>query len=222
MAVKVLLRNARASFVELGAPDYYQGRKQRDNDKRRRSMTFVCTSDTQARIDGETEWGPAKSVIDRAIQRTATEKWNAKAASYLPAILPDPKGCCFQDGNRKPDYDGYSGNWALAAHRTEDKGRPIVVDADKSHLFGHEGVDGKWVLTDTPVEGKAGRIYSGCYVNGSVDLWAQDNNSGKGIRAELLGVQFVKDGDAWGGGSRQGTPDDFDALAEGADAGSLA
>jgi hypothetical protein len=219
--MKVLIRNARAAFVELGAADYYQGRKQRENDKRRRSTTFICGPETQAKLDGG-EWGPAKQVIDQAIQLTAKEKWNTKAASVLAGVLPDPKGCCFQDGNRKPDYDGYEGNWVLTAHRTEDKGRPLVVDLDKSHLYGHEGVDGKWVVTDTPVEGKAGRLYSGCYINGSVELWAQDNNSGKGIRGDLLGVQFLRQGDAFGGGSKPATLDDFAELAVGATADDLA
>lgn len=220
MAIKVLIRNARAAFVELGAPDYYQGRKQRENDKRRRSLTFICGPDTQAKLENGA-WGPAKQVMDQAIQQAATEKWNNKAASYLPAILPDPKGCAWQDGNRKPDYDGYPGNWVLTAHRTEDKGRPLVLDADKSQLYGHPGVDGNWVTTDTPAEGKAGRIYSGCFINGSVDLWCQDNNSGKGVRAELLGVQYLRDGDAFGSG-RQANPDDFEALADGSQADALA
>lgn len=220
MAIKVLLRGARASFVELGAPDYYQGKKQRENDKRRRSCTFICTPETQAKIDGEANWGPAKAVIDRAIQQMAAEEWKDKASLHLSNILPDPKGCCFQDGNRK-EYEGYQGNWVLTAHRTEDKGRPLVLDADKTHLYGHELPDGTWRMTDTPAAGKEGRIYSGCYVNGSVDLWAQNNTAGKGIRADLLGVQFARDGDAFSGG-KQGSVSDFEELAAGASADSLA
>lgn len=224
MSVKVLIRDARAAFVELGAPDYYQGKKQRENDKRRRSITFLIGPNTQAAISEEgkpAKWGPAKAVIDAAIVQCATEKWEKKATAHLAAILPDPKGCCFQDGARKPDYDGFAGNWSLTAHRTEDKGRPNVLDLDKSQLYGHPSADGgEWVKTDIPAEGKAGRIYSGCYVNGSVDIWAQENTSGKGIRAELLGVQYLRRGDAFGGGKAV-TADDFEAIAEGADADDL-
>ncbi len=43
-----------------------------------------------------------------------------------------------------------------------------------------------------------GRIYAGCYVNFNVDIWAQDGQY-TGIRCSLNGVQFVKDGDAFGG-----------------------
>lgn len=211
MATKVLLRNARAAFVELGAPDYFQGRKKDEHDKRRWSTTFIIGPDTEAKPEGG-EWGPAKAVIDKAIQAEANSKWGAKAAGYLLNILPDPKGCAFQDGNRKPDYDGFPGNWALSAHRTEDKGRPLAMDTDKSPLF---------QPTNEPFPGKAGRIYSGAYVNGSVELWAQDNKAGKGMRASLNGVQFLRDGDSFGGG-KPADPGDFEELASGADAEALA
>lgn len=220
MTTRVRIRNARAAFVELGTPDYFQGRKQRENDKKRWSNSFICGPQTQASLDGKT-WGPAKAVIDEAIRIEAANKWGAKATAYLANILPDPKGCAFQDGNRKPDYEGYPGNWVLSAHRTEDKGRPLVLDGDKSQLYGHEDTEGKWVITNTPAEGKAGRIYSGCYVNGSVDLWAQDNTSGKAMRAELIGVQFAAKGDAFSGGAAP-SPDEFEAIANGADADALA
>ena len=62
-----------------------------------------------------------------------------------------------------------------------------------------------------------GRPYSGCYVNATVELWAQQNTTGRGMRAELLGVQFLRDGDAFAAGSKP-SEDDFDDVSEGADA----
>jgi len=44
-----------------------------------------------------------------------------------------------------------------------------------------------------------------------VDLWAQDNQYGKGIHAKLLGVQFMKDGDAFSAGAVI-ADDDFEDL----------
>lgn len=208
MATKLLLRNARAAFVELGAPDYFQGKKQRENDKRRWSTTLICTPETQASLDGGKTWQIAKVAIDSAIQTEAASKWAAKAAGYLMNILPDPKGCCFQDGNRKPDYDGFPGNWALSSHRTEDKGRPLVFDTDKSPIY---------QANNDPYPGKAGRLYAGCYVNASVELWAQDNAAGKAMRCSLNGLQFLRDGDAFGGGA-PANPDDFADISEGANA----
>jgi hypothetical protein len=48
-------------------------------------------------------------------------------------------------------------------------------------------------------------------VNGTVEVWAQDNKFGKGIRATLRGVQFVKDGDAFSAGTPV-SEDDFDEI----------
>jgi len=43
-----------------------------------------------------------------------------------------------------------------------------------------------------------GKPYAGCYVNMSIRLWAQDNQFGKRVNAQLRAVQFVKDGEAFG------------------------
>jgi hypothetical protein len=72
-----------------------------------------------------------------------------------------------------------------------------------------------------PLVAADGKPYAGCYVNTTVEFWAQDNSYGKGIRCTLLGVQFLRDGDAFSAGS-VATPDDFEALAEGAGADDLA
>ena len=74
------------------------------------------------------------------------------------------------------------------------KSRPTVVDRDK-----------------TPLTEQDGRPYGGCFVNAIVELWAQDNQFGKRINATLAGVQFLKDGDAFGG-SRPADPDEFEAV----------
>jgi hypothetical protein len=69
------------------------------------------------------------------------------------------------------------------------------------------------------LEKDTGVIYSGCFVNAQIDIWAQDNGFGKRINCTLAGVQFAADGDAFGGG-RPASADDFDDLGDlgGADA----
>ena len=69
------------------------------------------------------------------------------------------------------------------------------------------GIDG---LTEAD-----GLVYSGCYVNARVELWVQDNANGKRINAKLLGIQFVRDGDAFGAGSAPAKPTDFSDLGDG-------
>jgi len=98
---------------------------------------------------------------------------------------------CLKDGINS-DYEGYDNVWSLKA---SNKKRPLVIDRDKSPLT--EGDN---------------RIYSGCYVNASVDLWYQKNAYGKRVNANLLGVQFYKDGDAFGEGGSTASVEDFDAF----------
>lgn len=45
-----------------------------------------------------------------------------------------------------------------------------------------------------------GKPYAGCYVNASVRLWAQDNNFGKRVNAQLQAIQFAGDGESFGDG----------------------
>lgn len=200
MGIKVKLTNVRCSFLVLGTPEYFGGSKSKPDDKARWSCVFLIPKDS-----------PMKKAIDEALIAVAKEQWPQKWQSIHANILPDPKGCCFQDGARK-EYEGYEGNWALSSHRPEDKGRPLVFDTDKSPIY---------KPTNELYEGKAGRIYSGCYVNGTAEIWAQDNKNGKALRCMLLGVQRSKDGDAFSGGAAP-SADDFEEITDGADSDDLA
>jgi hypothetical protein len=148
------------------------------------------------------EAGALKAQIDAAIREVARAKWGAKADGILAANEGIPNKSCWIDGKRRT-YDGYAGNWALSTTRGEDKGPPLRFTADKVLLEKDTGV-----------------LYAGCYVNASVQFWCQDNQHGKAVRCELLGVQFAGHGDAFGGGGTP-NPDDFDSVAEGAGADAL-
>lgn len=199
MGATLMLPGVRCSFLTLGDPEYFGGQKQKASDKRRWSATGLVPNGSEL-----------QKKINMLIEQCAAEKWEKKAATILANIRSDPKASCFTDGARK-DYEGYAGHWALTAHRNEDKGRPLVLDTDKSPIYMPSG---------ELYQGKAGRIYSGCYVNLHVEFWAQDNTNGKAIRATLLGIQRFKDGDAFSGGTAP-TEDAFGEITEGADAEDL-
>lgn len=195
MAKKIMLNDVRSSFLVLGDPEQYQGKG-----PFRWSATALAPYNS-----------PTVKVVMDALKEVAEEKWGKKATAYLEAILSDPKGCCWQDGKRKPDYDGFEGHWFLSAHRGQDKGRPLVMDKDKSPIYRPD---------NTLYEGKGGVLYSGARVNMQVEIWAQDNANGRGLRATLLGIQKMADADAFGGGAMP-TDKDFGEITEGADAGDL-
>lgn len=103
-----------------------------------------------------------------------------------------PDKICFKDGDNI-EYAGYAGNMSIKASSTK---RPIIIDRDKSPLTEDDN-----------------RIYAGCRVNAVIELWAQNNNYGKRINANLLGVQFLKDDEPFADGVK-GSVDDFDAFGE--------
>jgi hypothetical protein len=155
---------------------------------------------------------PKRKVIEDMCYAVAAahEKWGAKGKAIVDNMLEmgNPKEGCYYPGKRK-DYDGFAGSMALAAKRYEKDGMPVLLDTDKSPLW--DAAKGK------PIAGKEGKIYSGCYVNATVDIWPQDNKWGKTIRCTLLGVQFAKSGDSFGG-TTKGSEDDFEDLGVGAHA----
>jgi hypothetical protein len=86
---------------------------------------------------------------------------------------------CLKDGDEmeRPEYAG------KMTIKASTKKRPLVINRDKSAISEDDNI-----------------IYAGCYVNGIVTLWAQNNQYGKRINAQLDGVQFVRDGDPFGDG----------------------
>lgn len=140
---------------------------------------------------------PQVKEIEAAIAATAKDKWGAKADAVLKQMRAGDK-TCLHDGDTKSQYQGFE-NMLFISSRSAT--RPLVLDRDKSQLSEEDGV-----------------VYAGCYVNATVELWAQDNNYGKRVNAQLGGVQFVRDGDAFAGGGSAADEDDFDDLGDGADA----
>lgn len=142
---------------------------------------------------------PQVKAINAAIEECAREKWGAKADAILKQMRAQDK-VCLHDGDLKSSYDGFPGNLYISARSAA---RPGVYDADRSVLVESDG-----------------RPYAGCYVNASIELWAQDNSYGKRVNASLRGVQFYRDGDAFAGGT-PATADEFDDIAAGATADDL-
>lgn len=142
---------------------------------------------------------PQVKTIEAAIVQVAKDKWGAKADAILKQMRATDK-TALHDGNLKSQYAGFEGMYYISARSAT---RPLVIDRDKSPLVAADG-----------------KPYAGCYVNVSIELWAQDNNYGKRINASLGGVQFFKDGDAFAGGGAA-SEEDFDDITEGSDAESL-
>lgn len=135
---------------------------------------------------------PQYAEVKKVIEKVATEKWAAKAPAILKSLVAENK-TCLRDGDNKEQYDGFAGCGYIQGRNYSEF---PIVDRDKS-----------------PLSEKSGRPYAGCYVNCSLDIWAQDNNYGKRINAKIRWVQFAADGDAFSGSAPAST-DEIDDISD--------
>lgn len=123
------------------------------------------------------------SQIEKAIKEAAEEKFGV---GKVPKGMKNP----LIDGDEK-EYNGYEGMVAVKASSSR---RVTILDRDK-----------------TPIVEEDNKIYAGCYVNAIIETWVQANDFGKRVNFNLLGVQFVKDGESFGAGNIDVT-DDFNTI----------
>lgn len=123
---------------------------------------------------------PAEQLVKDAIEKVGAEKWGTKWAAVKKELTSKDK-TALHDGDSKASYAGFPGNLFVSSR---SKVRPTVVNRDRSPLTADDG-----------------KPYAGCYVNGIVEIYAQDNAYGKRVNASLKGVQFFADGDAFSGGA---------------------
>jgi hypothetical protein len=137
---------------------------------------------------------PQLHVLQGIIQEEAKAKWGPKAVAILKAADAQQK-VCLRDGDLKSQYAGFEGNMYVSASAEI---MPTVYGANPK---------------DGPISQQSGKVYSGCWVNASLDIYAFDRVS-KGIAAGLRGVQFVADDEVLGGGSAA-SDDEFEEIAVG-------
>lgn len=169
-------------------------------------MAFPAIFKAEAIGDGEPAFGarfivpqnhPAVKLLDAAIVETARDKWGTKADQILAKLRKDGAICFVKEEYQNSDGEVYAGFENAYHLQTRSQVKPLVIDRDK-----------------TPLTERDGRPYSGCYVVAMVEVWAQENSFGRGVRAQLKGVQFYKDGEAFAGGT-PASEGDFDDLSEG-------
>lgn len=173
---KTMLLGLRCAFADqLYVPGIFPGAD--GNAVPAHGLTLIVDPNDTANVD----------TIDEAIRVMAEAKWKDKAAKILETCMKDRKKSAWQKVEYTNDegtpYDGFADMFYLRA-RNEDA--PLILDH----------------MAEEVTRGKTGAPYGGCYVNAQVELFAQDNSFGKAIRCKLLGVQFIRDGDAFASGSK--------------------
>jgi len=154
--------------VRVAFPDLFQARQFEGSGPFTYGATFLMEPDSDA-----------ADLVRKTIKEVAQAEWKDKATDVLKSLGTNNQKICFYPGDQK-EYDGFAGMLALSSKRQQEAGHPKAVDQKLNELSSADG-----------------KPYGGCYVNAKVDLWAQNNKWGKAVRATLVAVQFVKDGDAF-------------------------
>lgn len=127
-----------------------------------------------------------KAIIDEIVETAEElllEEFNGKIPKGAEMCFGYADASDIQIGTLKwrgkeKEYDGYEGMFYISS---SNQTRPTVVDRNNDPLVEEDG-----------------KPYAGCYVDGSITLWTQDNEYGKRVNANLRAVRFRKDGDAFG------------------------
>lgn len=125
----------------------------------------------------------------------AGEKWKEHANTVMQMVHADRKSRCYGAGaervNKKTfqPYDGYVGMMYITAGRDTP---PQIIQADGSPID---------PANTMAYQQLTRKMYGGCRVNVAVRPWLQDNKHGRGVRCDLIAVQFYQDDTPFGEGN---------------------
>ena len=166
------IKEARLSFPHLLIP------KPVNNGPAKFSANFILTNQSR-------DWADAMQIVGQL----ATEKWGAKAQAVLNMVSSDKRLRCYGNGSEKISqqtgevYEGYTDPDSVWLSANSDQ-QPQLYGADAQPL---------------PPTANANQLFvGGNYVSGVIRFWPQENEHGRAIRAQLVGVQYIRDGEHFG------------------------
>lgn len=185
--MKVYLKGARAAFTQ----GLFEAKQVQGQGEAKFSMASIIEPTTLAYFgdvnpDSKTgraqglKWGNPRDELSKAVIAVGEEKWKNEAMKVLTELKAADR-LPLHDGDSKAGYQGYAGNLFVNA---SNKIKPMTRDG----------------RTGAQLEAKDGVIYSGAYVDVTLDIWAQANQFGKRVNASLVAVSFARDGERLAGG----------------------
>jgi hypothetical protein len=166
----IRLNNVRLSFPSLKAP-----KASTSGGALKYRAAFLMAPDSEAAAE-----------LQQLIQKVANDEWGTNATVALQIIAADKKLRCYGQGDTKistktgKPYEGYAGQFFVEGLSDIPVG---MFDENQQPV-------------DNMTMGV--KFQGGDYVDGLIRLWAQDNQHGKAIRAELVGVKFNEEGPHFG------------------------
>jgi len=179
----IFLSNVRLSFPHLAEPQR-QVNEQTGKERISYNCEFIMAQDHAGFQQFMQKYGAL-----------AVEKWKEHANTVMGMIQGDRKTRCYGRGEEKVNkktfqpYDGYAGHVFITAGRDS---QPQMIQADGQPID---------PANTMAYQALARKMYGGCRVNAAVKPWLQDNKHGRGIRADLIAVQFAGDDKPFGEGA---------------------
>lgn len=171
--MQVKLSGVRFNYCRLYEPSSFDG----DPDKAKYSCTLLIEKGSKT-----------QKLVDEKINEVAIEKWGEdKGPKLLKKLRSDDK-VCLRVGDEKLNrdgevVDGFADHLYINASNAQ---KPIVLNANKEEVT---------------AENQSTGPKSGDYGSAVIRLWAQDNQWGQRINAQLDYVLLARRGDSLGGGS---------------------
>lgn len=205
--MKLKLRNVRLSFADglFKAKAMEAGQTPKYGADFLLVDGFTCHKVIPATLDAHGKiLQPATEVaitpLDAMIE-VANETWKGKGKEMLASLEASKK--TLRDGNKRVNKSGepYADYVGLLYFSAKNKKQPALFTRDRQAITSDDGT-----------------LYSGCYVTAVIDVYGVADPKKKGVHGALMGVQFLKDGEAFAGAGSRADESDFDDLSAGADA----
>ncbi len=175
MSELIMLSNVRLSFPNLAEPQ-----KQVNESTGKERISYNCEF-----IMPQDHPGFAQFMQQYAAM--AAEKWKEHAQASMGMIQQDRKKRCYGVGEEKINsrtfkpYDGYPGHVFITCGRDS---QPQMIQADGTPID---------PANSMAYQQLARQLYGGCRVNAAIKSWLQDNRHGRGVRCDLVAIQFAGD-----------------------------
>lgn len=183
MSDVIYISNARLSFPNLVEPQ-----KRVDASTGKERSSYNCEL-----ILAPTD--PHFAAFMKKCGELALDKWKEHAQAVMQMIQNDRKLRCYGRGEEKVNqktfqvYDGYVGNVYITVGNST---APQMIQADGTPVD---------PANTMAYQALARKLYGGCRVNAAIKPWCQENKHGRGMRCDLVAIQFLKDDAAFGAGA---------------------
>ena len=164
----ITLKDVRLSFASVFRPQAMQPDKDGNSSPARYKANGLIPKEGHPTTE-------ANLKAWKAAYKAAMRKTFGDDEAKWPKLKPNMK--CVRDGDQE-DWEGYEGMWYISCNSNT---RPAVVGPDRRPIAEEDGI-----------------VFSGVWVNLNVRIWAQNNQHGKRVNAEIRGVQFVRKDEAFG------------------------